>query len=177
MITESPKPSANIVISIAALSAAGTYIGIEFNDAMHERIYKEIRSQFYYGEEVFFRVHRWPLSLHITGTASDGEFTRQADHTLTHTETITFAGGPTAQLTYPALEGSFRFTWLGRPLPGALSCKGRTVRAEGLAGVSPVAAAEVTYRMTYQRWRLVVPEREKPQWPVALLLEGEEARA
>ncbi|GAB7079877.1 hypothetical protein [Megalodesulfovibrio paquesii] len=162
-------------VSLAAsVDHAAAHLSLALDDAMHQRLYGEVRTTFQYGEAVYLRLHAWPASMSLAFALSDGTLDYALHGTETRVERLVFANGPSASLSLPAVDGSLQVRrWLGASLPGALRCRGTRVTAAALSADALAAAvAEVEYRVAWQGRRFVLPVREAEDWTVCLAVRG-----
>ena len=145
-------------------------INIELDDDKHEAIYGEAKNQFYFGEEVFFRIFTTPSDLAYTMHASDGTlFSRAGGIFQVEKEVVSFPNKTEANVDYPITD-IVTTDWLGNNL-GNVTPAGSSVKVTA-AGV---AICHLTYNVTYRAGSLVLATQDGyDTYPVLVLIKSVE---
>jgi hypothetical protein len=146
-------------------------IEIELDDDKHEALYGEAKSQFYYGEEVYFRIFTTPNDLQYTMQASDGTlFSRAGGIFEVSKEVVSFPNRAEANVDYPIKEIT-TVDWLGNNL-GNVTPAGASVKVTA-AGV---AICHLTYNVEYRAGSLVLATQSGyDTYPVLVLVKSVES--
>lgn len=142
-------------------------IHVELDDEKNLEVYGEEKSQFLYGEKAYFRIYKYPDSLAISLTQSDGTLTNEGSGTSETSENISFTNTNEGSAAKPVnqITGS---SWLGKSL-GAVSAVGTTVSASQTG----VGVLKLEYTSNFTRHAISVEQKTEDEYPVIVFISGE----
>lgn len=135
---------------------------VELDDEMNND-----KTQFLYGEKAYFKIYKYPSSLSLTITPSDGTIASEGSGTDDEEENITFVNTDTASSSKPVKSIS-SYSWLGNSL-GAVSGLGTTVNASN----EGVGVLKLDYKSDFVRYSITIGTQSEEEYPIVVFILGE----
>lgn len=135
---------------------------IDLDDEMNEE-----KTQFLYGEKAYFRIFKYPSSLSITITQSDGDITSEGSGSSEEEETIIFVSTDEASSSKP-IKSITSYEWFGNSL-GSVSAIGTNVKTSQ----SGVGVLKLNYTADFERRAISVSTKDEEIYPVVVFVIGD----
>lgn len=125
------------------------------------------KSQFLYGEKAYFKVYKYPASMVLTLTSTDGAISSEGSGTSPEEENIAFSNTNEASSSKPvkSIDSSM---WFGASL-GSVSADGSKITASQ----SGIGVLNLKYKSDFLRYAIVVPVKDYDEYPVIVFISGE----
>lgn len=141
--------------------AAGEALVVELDADKNED-----KTQFLYGEKAYFRVYRYPDSMTVTITESDGTITNEGSGSSDEEEDITFANTKEGSCSKP-VKSITSSKWLGNSL-GSVSAEGTKITASSKG----VAVLKLGYTASYRSHALSLSAKDEDSYTVVVFVQG-----
>ena len=155
----------SIVVTFYTETAEGEEyqaLAVELDDEMNDN-----KTQFRYGEKAYFRIFKYPSSLSITISKSDGTITSEGSGDSEEEATITFVNTDEGSVSKP-VKSITSYEWLGNSL-GSVSAVGTKIKASK----SGIGVLKLTYRSDFIRHAISVSTKVEDTYPVVVFILGE----
>lgn len=149
-------------ITVTFVTEADPALVVELDDEMNND-----KTQFCYGEKAYFRIYKYPSTLELTITQSDGTIASEGSGTSDEEETITFVDTDSSSASKP-IESISSYSWLGNSL-GAVSGIGTTVKSSN----EGVGVLKLEYTSDFVRYSITIGLQEEEEYPIVVFIVGE----